>query len=111
MGDPFPLTGGDSARSPLVAPQLPEAVRLEQFIEQEVQSHQWATGSALDRIRRSLLRVAEAAAQQERARLASDIKEWAAYCFTHHGQDARLYNGLADLARAASHPPPTPEDR
>ncbi len=27
MGDPFPLTGGDSARSPLISPPLPEAVR------------------------------------------------------------------------------------
>ena len=30
--------------------------------------------------------------------IAEQISEWAKYCFTKHGNDAHLYNGLSDLA-------------
>ncbi len=87
MGDPFPLTGGDSARSPLVSPPLPEAVRELVLALQDICGCQrygggrqpcrvrlprrpiseWCPGcvaaSAAD-----ALSVREAAAQQERAR-------------------------------------------
>jgi len=32
--------------------------------------------------------------------IAEQIREWARYCFTTHGNDAHLYNGLSDLAVA-----------
>lgn len=36
--------------------------------------------------------------EAENAMLRDRVRAWAEYAFTHHGDDARLYNGLADLA-------------
>lgn len=41
-------------------------------------------------------------AEADAATLREQVREWAIYCFTRHGNDAHLYNGLAELAALTS---------
>jgi hypothetical protein len=45
------------------------------------------------------LRAEIATLRQQNEAMRAALHQWAIYCFTKHGNDAHLYNGLADLAR------------